>query len=909
MRARFALSRSLIALSLLALGACGGGGTTDVTPAPPPPTPVATSVAIQSGDGQQSEPGQAVSTNPSVIVRDQNGAVMAGVTVVFAVDSGGGSLATTSSVTGTNGVATSGTWTLGTTEGRNVLRATAATLPALKIVATARVAAATINPVTVPTSGGTVTITQAGSQLNGATLTIPSGALTAAGNIGFTLSSPSSVPLPSGMMAINPALSITGSVGALKQPASLYLPVTTPAGKVVVVAGYNPSTGGFSVLPSSARGAAGITVSLASLDASSLSSAVASSSRAAIGASVRASDPVLVTIALDPALLAPDFDSNFRPGVDDWDFRRQPIVAIPETPADPIIDPATPMIASSIWYFVNKKNSNGKLWQQFQDAKPVPESNRRGLRWAAVAYPDFPNLYTPGGLAVSTRKAYNGDPANTAQQEMYDLKAAFLLSSRKPQPIFVFTVNNTVVDSLPRYGIAYRTVGNAVDLALPDAPGETFRITLSANGWTPVTVPVQTGTYTVDFIAPIQYGIFVRDASLSAQFAQVQSKTIGESVNWPKPALKSKFGALDTLGVYLLDPLQHWWECAACPDHGFRSSNVTPSPSNMMLNRFSSQNGDGTWTALGGIFASNNFSVASIPGTATSRLAGFAVYQPSIGSGLDVAARPAWLDWVTVNYKKLPVDMVVDSVVTFKDTTVAFTLSAPTAPSGVTFRWKYRGRVTDSTDTGTPAFSRRMKEYGRAMMYGTVLEPTTKRPIGRDSSAIIYAHAWKFTAVALASVTPPPGGFGSENADTQVQSLVNTTLTALNSQPADGRLMLLTDPTGCQASFMEQFAPGTAIDSGSVPSAFRAFLGSNCVDPDFISTLTVGRYGSGTIVGSVVPSNADPDVLVVPGGSINATMNGNVLQGTFVWRARYSTGIALYTINFQAVLSQPPAIP
>ncbi|MFN2635661.1 MAG: Ig-like domain-containing protein [Gemmatimonadaceae bacterium] len=89
-----------------------------------------------AGDNQSANSGTAVSVPPSVTVRDANGNAVAGVTVIFAVASGGGTLTGGSQVTNASGVATVGSWTLGTA-GTNTLTATAGTLPPVTFTATA----------------------------------------------------------------------------------------------------------------------------------------------------------------------------------------------------------------------------------------------------------------------------------------------------------------------------------------------------------------------------------------------------------------------------------------------------------------------------------------------------------------------------------------------------------------------------------------------------------------------------------------------------------------------------------------------------------------------------------------------------------------------------------------------------
>jgi len=84
----------------------------------------AASVARQAGDGQSAAVGSAVATAPAVVVKDAFGNAKAGVTVSFAVASGGGSVGGATQTTDSRGIAAVGSWTLGGTAGTNTLAAT-----------------------------------------------------------------------------------------------------------------------------------------------------------------------------------------------------------------------------------------------------------------------------------------------------------------------------------------------------------------------------------------------------------------------------------------------------------------------------------------------------------------------------------------------------------------------------------------------------------------------------------------------------------------------------------------------------------------------------------------------------------------------------------------------------------------
>lgn len=82
------------------------------------------SVAASAGSSQTVPAGTAVPVRPAVVVRDAGGTPVAGARVAFVVTAGGGSVTGSNATTGTDGIATVGSWTLGNSAGSNTLVAT-----------------------------------------------------------------------------------------------------------------------------------------------------------------------------------------------------------------------------------------------------------------------------------------------------------------------------------------------------------------------------------------------------------------------------------------------------------------------------------------------------------------------------------------------------------------------------------------------------------------------------------------------------------------------------------------------------------------------------------------------------------------------------------------------------------------
>jgi adhesin/invasin len=89
-------------------------------------TGAAGQITLSAGDTQSATAWTPVTIAPAVLVIDGAGNPASGITVTFAVATGGGSITGATQTTGADGIATLGSWTLGTAVGANTLTATAA---------------------------------------------------------------------------------------------------------------------------------------------------------------------------------------------------------------------------------------------------------------------------------------------------------------------------------------------------------------------------------------------------------------------------------------------------------------------------------------------------------------------------------------------------------------------------------------------------------------------------------------------------------------------------------------------------------------------------------------------------------------------------------------------------------------
>ena len=124
-------SHRAVFLALTLAVACGGGSD-------PPDDPA--DIEVFGGNGQRAQPGHPVPIDPSVVVSNVNGRPLAGVTVTFAVASGGGVVFGAVATTGSDGIAAVGQWNMGPSPGSNTLTASVTGLPSVTFTATASTA-------------------------------------------------------------------------------------------------------------------------------------------------------------------------------------------------------------------------------------------------------------------------------------------------------------------------------------------------------------------------------------------------------------------------------------------------------------------------------------------------------------------------------------------------------------------------------------------------------------------------------------------------------------------------------------------------------------------------------------------------------------------------------------------------
>ncbi len=218
-----------------------------------------------------------------------------------------------------------------------------------------------------------------------------------------------------------------------------------------------------------------------------------------------------------------------------------------------------------------------------------------------------------------------------------------------------------------------------------------------------------------------------------------------------------------------------------------------------------------------------------------------------------------------------------------------------TGDSTATHRWNRNGAFTVTVELRDAAGTL----VGRAQL---------KVDISNKASFV-----WGFDEATVSNSTLPSAGIGSLRSDTLIYMRATQWMARLRSAPGDHGLLIFGRPNGgakCNAvAMLDHWGPGSG-DADTIPSveSLGGIVGS-CGDADYTGSLNLGSLTNGPLTGLAVPVTS-PNVMLLPGGSINATnsinaANDPVLKGTFVLNVRYSTGVGTYSVAFEARRFKP----
>lgn len=725
-------------------------------------------------------------------------------------------------------------------------------------------------------SGGTITVSKSGDPLNGLTLTVPSGAYPGTLDITIGSSSNKNLPAANGIVPISPLVHVVTSAGGYANGAITFkVPAPVPANTFPVVVLYDSTTGALEPMTTIAYDGSTVTAITGHLSQPSIPSPSAARANGRFVGNVAAAssgpDSLFIAFgvfAIPVSVLNQDWDTNFRPGVNDWEM---PIEATEAAPKVPILGVA----ATELWYF-NSQASTIPLNGRFPAVRTVPLSDTIGFHWASLIDTQVSNQVN--SYLSSAYASVTTGPASFDSLQFDNIRALFAiptLNAGRPVPVFVDLQN--AAHTIFYFVVAYRASGNKIYVADPVSPGDGAEfLQLASGGMTPYVNPkYPPGT---SFVTPLAtpLGLAVALPALASSYPGAVAGTAGASL-FPASAFYSWSGQLyDT--AYVVDTLRFWAQCAGC-QYGLTST-LSPAPSaNVESSNYMYFLTNGVATDSIGSLSSNGLLVtkASVdsrgPGQFTLGVPIFS--SASAGQSTLTGIVGRWLDWHQITFTHLQgtVTLPAGGALVGDPDTLQVSFDPSLLPADVAYQWTFGDSSPTATVQHSGTVIHSYATTGTFPITVKVVDNRNGQVIARADTTLNGANVelWKIQSLTWLYTTANGVRQDTATSDVVLDILPGTvpTLIALNGPPFPGgdydeAGFGFVSPTD-SAQHWAQFHPiALAISGPHAP--IDVFAYSN-----------TGTATSGTITGKAI--QAHTGVVSNSGFTVNLTKNGSTLSG------------------------------
>jgi hypothetical protein len=331
----------------------------------------------------------------------------------------------------------------------------------------------------ISSTGGIISVEKNDSPLDGMKIVVPSGAYTTAQTITISASDIKSHEFGEHFNPISPLITIICDGGYSNDFMSLTIPLSIPEGHIPVGFYLDESTGKLEGIPFKEITQQSITLLTRHFLPGSKLRNENSTVKSANTQTAKGANIIISSISESVLNMQPIISSGFKPGTDDWEFINYGSYLCPR-------GQCAGQNMAAMWYYYEKKNSNGKLFNKFRDNTNIWQSNAVGYRFCSVVQED---MDWDGIVRNFTRNYLMGNHAFDKYQIM--TIAASILITREPQYIAVTRPTGTNADGTPRYGghalICYQVSLHDGKLFIsdPNTPGEGQSIIFSNNQFEP----------------------------------------------------------------------------------------------------------------------------------------------------------------------------------------------------------------------------------------------------------------------------------------------------------------------------------------------------------------------------------------------------------------------------------------
>ncbi|MEI7423911.1 MAG: PKD domain-containing protein [Prolixibacteraceae bacterium] len=496
---------------------------------------------------------------------------------------------------------------------------------------------------TVGLSGATVKIAKPGTPVDGIEIAIPANSFSSSLSLKVAYAEIKSHQFGANFNPISPIISITCDGGYSNELMSITIPVKIPVGHIPLGFYLDETTGKLEGIPFKSITANSITLLTRHfLNANKLKSGELNlKNLSGIGANI-----VICSISESVLNGQSIIATGYKPGVDDWEFVNYGSYIAPG-------GHCAGQNMTAMWYYFEKKPSEGNLFNKFSDNPKLWQDNARGYRFCSVMQNDIDQA---GFFSLIIWKYI------TFNQDLDKLKlltiAGAMLVTGEPQGIGIFRQKGLKPDGTPSYEghnlICYQVSVSSGKLYIsdPNKPGLEQSIDFKNNKFDPYIARVNgnAASNPYPFVTYYAKTAFIEWDKIGKRYAELLDNTIGTKApnTFPNYTLWVKDGT----GYELKDGLRVTKDTlrinAICP-----GSEAYYEVQNQKLIGINVYNQDGLVVSKGTEYAPY---VKLTPGL---NKIGFYIYawknNNKYANGDDI---PLFVDfkWITVNYSPLSID-------------------------------------------------------------------------------------------------------------------------------------------------------------------------------------------------------------------------------------------------------------
>lgn len=328
-------------------------------------------------------------------------------------------------------------------------------------------------------NGGTIKVTKPNTPVDGLNIVIPANSFSTVQNFKVSYAEIKSHQLGQYFNPISPMFSIACDGGYSNELISITIPIKIPEGHFPMGFYFDETTGKLEGIPVENYTSNAITLLTRHfLPGSSLHS-TENTQKSGNVEPVKAANVIICSMSESVLKGHPIISSGFKPGVDDWEFVNYGSYIAPR-------GHCAGQNLAAMWYYFEKKPSDGNLFNKFSDNANLWQDNARGYRFCSVTQEDI------DWDGIVNKLAFKFIDLNQdLDKHKLNLIAGAMLITGEPQAIAIRRQNGTNGDGTPAYSghalICYQVsvIDGKLYISDPNTPGTGQTITYTNDKFDP----------------------------------------------------------------------------------------------------------------------------------------------------------------------------------------------------------------------------------------------------------------------------------------------------------------------------------------------------------------------------------------------------------------------------------------